>query len=252
MKEYEIWNFNQSPINNSLDLCFPSLLIKVKKKTKKKTQGQLETKYKCIQRCWLKLSTDAGMNAENSNSELHLGVVLHTMFLERQVNSNYLFCTRVFICRLLVCLCPQTNPYIWNNPQRSRPLPSFSFSTSLHSLILFPSHSLFPYRVCLLIPFPLLPLCLLSMDSKVQCLRSSECQTVSELSCHWARSLHGETQINTLSLVLTFTEHACHEFKSEVIQCCSRCLYRFDEGSRIFVYVGLEGKWNGYLIMFFC
>lgn len=188
------------------------------------------------------------MNAENSNSELHLGVVLHTMFLEHQANSNCLFCTQVFICRLLVCLCLQTNPHFWNNPQQSQPLPSFSFSTSLHSLILFPSRSLFPYRVCLLIPFPLLPLCLLSMDSKVQCLWSFECQTASELSCHWARSLHGETQIDTLSLVLTFTEPACHEFRTEVIQFCSLCRYRFDEGSRIYVYVGLEG--NGMLHCF--
>lgn len=46
-----------------------------------------------------------GMNAENSNSELHLSFVLHTMFLEHQANSNCLFCTRVSVGCWCVSAC---------------------------------------------------------------------------------------------------------------------------------------------------
>lgn len=88
------------------------------------------------------------------------------------------------------------------------------FLPSLHSLILFLSYSSSsPFTHSL------------SISSSVSSIDGSKVQVLSPQNAKWCLSGPTtelrETQINTLSLVLTFTEHACHEFKSQMTRPCS-------------------------------
>lgn len=96
---------------------------------------------------------------------------------------------------------------------------------SFRPILSFPTVSVYSF------PLPLLPLCLLLMDFESSGPQSSECKIMSEPPHHRAQSLHGKTQINTLSLFPTR-----HEIKSQLMRCCSLVTLSFSGRLKDHVY----------------